>query len=149
MSAGIFLDMCRNKPARRFAFWRRFSMVTRPAQIWGNCDSKVFVRSDNLDRLFFDNDCSTCAHCGCCLTYWKKSLKICLSPRGNTKPPLFVMVVRRFGPLALLQLLQKEVTEEGPVVRNVLQPSRTTEALCCHGGRDKFLNCFSSAFSPD
>ena len=27
--------------------------------------------------------------------------------------------------------------------------SQTTEALCCHGGRDKFLNCFSSAFSPD
>ena len=42
-----------------------------------------------------------------------------------------------------------EVTEEGPVVRNVLPPSRATEALCCHGGRDKFLNCFSSAFSPD
>ena len=29
---------------------------------------------------------------------------------------------------------QTEVTTEGPVVRNVLQPSRTTEALCCHGG---------------
>ena len=26
------------------------------------------------------------------------------------------------------------------MVRNVLQPSRTTEALCCHGGRDKFLD---------
>ena len=36
----------------------------------------------------------------------RNSLKICLSPRGNTKPPLFVMVVRRFGPLALLQLLK-------------------------------------------
>ena len=116
-------------------------------------------------------------------------LSVCLSknlshPCGNTKPPLFVIVARRFGPLALLQLLLTrqishrhykglqykqmapsactvnpynvcekfvwlEVTEEGPVVRNVLQLSRTTEALCCHGGRDKFLNCFSSAFSPD
>ena len=38
------------------------------------------------------------------------------------------MVVRRFGP--------------NVVVRNVLQPSRTAEALCCHGGRDKFLNYF-------
>ena len=46
--------------------------MTRPAQIWGNCESKVFVRGDNLDRLIFDNHCSTCAHCGCCLTYWEK-----------------------------------------------------------------------------
>ena len=32
----------------------------------------------------------------------------------------------------------REVTEEGPVVRNVLQPSRTTEASCCHGGETNF-----------
>ena len=31
---------------------------------------------------------------------------------------------------------RQEVTEEGPVVRNVL--SRTPEAPCCYGGRDKF-----------
>ena len=46
--------------------------MTRPAQIWRNCESKVFVGGDDLDRLIYDNDCSTCAHWGCCLAYWEK-----------------------------------------------------------------------------
>ena len=49
---------------------------------------------------------------------------------------------RTTGPSSVTSSQLLLVTEEGPVVRNVLQPSRTTEALCCHGGRDKFLNCF-------
>ena len=41
-----------NKP------WSVWTTVTRPAQIWANCESKVFVRLDNQDRLVLDKDCS-------------------------------------------------------------------------------------------
>ena len=67
------------------------------------------------------------------------SLKICLSvPRGYTKPPLFVIL---------------NVSDHWPFFsyfwsnwKRAIGPkrfiSRSTEASYCHGGRDKFLNCF-------
>ena len=112
----------------------------------------------------------------------KTSLKICLSPRGNTKPPLFVMVVRRFGPLTTgsnwrrasgpkrlttitnsggfvlprgeRQIFrqterQREVTEEGPVVRNVFHEQRR---LCVAtgggGGEREIFKLFFLCFLP-
>ena len=60
------------------------------------------------------------------------SLKNCLSPWQHEAS--VVRDVKRFGPLALLQLLQKEVTEEGPVVRNVLHHEQRRLRVATGGG---------------
>ena len=76
----------------------RGSQLRWPVWSWWT----VCVRACVLACFFFVCVCVRAYDFGCvCLSV---CLKICLSPRGNTKPPR-VRDVKRFGPLALLQLL--------------------------------------------